>query len=177
MHRILRPSDVAKLAAEYDAAPDCDDECAVLWRKYADFSLTRQAELTEQFTIYLVNVEQPYTHGSLLLADLVKGQYKVPAPTSCPVHPVWDGQSYAASRTWHDIDGHGYSGVGFTLDEEIKTFQAQATILREWGREELIPVVFSDTMQQLCSTLVHHSFAPQKVALTEMERLLERCLA
>lgn len=174
---ILRPRDVHLLAEEYDNAPDMEEEHATLWQEYAVFSLDRQRVLSANFLIVMVPVSDPYGHGSELLADLVRGHYRVPAPGACPVHPVWDSSAFAASRTWHDIDGHGMSGVGFQIDEEIKTFCAQAEILRLAGREDLIPVVFSDTMQQLCSTLFNHAFAPQKVVRTEHERLIERCLA
>lgn len=173
----LRPRDVLMLANEYDAAPVADESCTPKWERYAAFAMNRQRVLAGGFTIYLVSVSDPYSHGSELLADLVRGQYKVPAPVACPAHPLWDGAQFAASRTWHDIEGHGFSGVGFTLDEELATFRRQSEQLRDAGLEDLICVVFSDTMQQLASTLVNHRFAPQKVVLTEHERLIERCLA
>lgn len=175
---VLRPSDVERLAREYDNAPDVADPALLaLWEEYALFALERQRLLAGEFNIQLVNVDDPYNHGSQLLADLVRRHYKVPAPVACPGHPAWDGVRYAAARTWHDIAGHGYGGVGFTLHEEIKTYQLQAEELRAAGREHLIVVVFSDTMQQLCSTITNHAFAPQKVVCTEFTRLLERCLA
>lgn len=172
----LRPRDLIVLANEYDAARDADESLSPKWERYSAFALNRQRVLAGGFTIYLVNVSNPYAHGSELLADLVQGNYKVPAPLACPVHPVWDGSQFGAARTWHDIEGHGFSGVGFTLDEEIKTFQRQATMLEAAGLADLICVVFSDTMQQLASTLVNHRFAPQKVVLTEYEKLIARCL-
>lgn len=180
--RLLLPRDVRALAIEYDAAPDLpiDAEgaalCRALWEEYRAFSLDRQAELADDFNILLVNLEMPYNNGRELLADLVAGTYKVPAPHACPVHPEWDGVGYAASRTWHDIDGHGYGGAYFDLEGELVTVRMQAEVLREAGREHLVCVVFSDTMQQLCSTLYNHRFAPQKVVLTEHEKLIERVL-
>lgn len=179
--RLILPKDVRALAAEYDAAPDLPEgndgeHCEALWIEYRSFSLDRQAELADQFEIVLVNVSDPYAHGRELLADLVSGRYKVPAPHACPVHPEWDSTGFAASRTWHDIDGHGFSGSYFDLDGEIATVKAQAAVLRDAGLEHLVCVVFSDTMQQLCSTLINHKFAPQKVVLTEHRRILERIL-
>lgn len=176
--RPLRPSDVARLAAEYDAAPDIadPDTCPPLWMQYSAYALDRQRNLADQFTIYFVSVSDPYGHGSELLSDLVQGRYKVPAPTACPPHPTWDGAAYSASRTWHDIEGHGFTGGGFTLDEEVRTFRQQAEQLRAASLEELICVVFSDTLQQLASTLFNRRFAPQKVVLTEHSKLIERCL-
>lgn len=169
----LRPRDVRLLAAEYDAAPSLDPHCTQLWQDFAVWALERQATLADQFTIRLVNVSDPYSHGRELLADLIRRDYQVPAPHACPVHPIWDGQAFAASRTVHDLDGHGSAGSYFDLEGEILTVQRQAEITPE----QFMPVVFSDTMQQLCSTLVNHQFAPQKVVLTEYERLLERCLS
>lgn len=179
--RILLPREVRALADEYDNAPPVPEgpeaeRCIALWREYRAFSLDRQAELADAFNIILVNVENPYDHGRSLLADLVAGQYRVPAPHACPTHPEWDTAGFAASRTWHDIDGHGYGGVYFDLEGELITVRLQAEVLRDAGMEHLVCVVFSDTMQQLCSTLANHRFAPQKVALTEHERLMERVL-
>lgn len=175
---ILRPSDVARLASEYDAAPDIADPALLaLWEEYALYALQRQHDLTRDFMVQLVPISDPYANGSQLLADLVRRHYQVPAPTACPGHPAWDGVRYAAARTWHDIAGHGYGGVGFTLHEEVRTYQLQAEELRNAGKEHLIVVVFSDTMQQLCSTVYNHAFAPQKVVCTEFTRLLERCLS
>jgi hypothetical protein len=174
----LRRVDVERLAHEYDNAPDVADECLLpLWEEYALFALERQRQLVDEFEVQLVSVADPYKHGSNLLADLVRRHYKVPAPTACPGHPAWDGVRYAAARTWHDIAGHGYGGVGFTLEEEIQTYRLQADELCVAGKEHLVVVVFSDTMQQLCSTLFNHAFAPQKVVCTEFTRLLERCLS
>lgn len=180
--RPITPKDIKALALEYDAAPDVPVDpaeaaaCAELWLEYRAFSLDRQAELADAFNILLVNVADPYHNGRELLADLVSGQYKVPAPHACPVHPEWDGVGFAAARTWHDIDGHGYGGAYFDLDGELITVKLQAEVLREAGREHLVCVVFSDTMQQLCSTLYNHRFADQKMTRTEYERLIERVL-
>lgn len=173
----LRPREVRLLAAEYDAAPSLDEAAVSLWEKYRTYTLLRQAELADSFNIHLVSEQDPYTHGRQLLADLVGRAYKVPAPAACPVHPLWDGQGFGASRTVHDIDGHGAAGSYFDLEGEILTLCEQAERLRAAGLEYLIPVVFSDTMQQLCSTLVNRSFAPQKVVVTEYDYLIERCLS
>lgn len=173
----LRPRDVRNIAREYDAASDIADPSLVpLWCEYADLMVAEMANQADRFVMRIVNSDMPYNNGAELLRDLVARRYKVPASTTCPVHPVWDGVRFAASRAVHDITGHGAAGTDFTLGGEIPTFHMQAQWLRDRGREDLICVVFSDTMQQLCSTLFNHRFAPQKVTLTEYERCLERCL-
>lgn len=177
MVQALRPRDVRLFAAEYDAAPDCDPSLVPLWDEYRQYTLLRQAELADRFNIHLVSEQDPYHHGRELLADLIDRKYKVPAPAACPVHPSWDGQGYGASRTVHDIDGHGAAGSYFDLEGELYTVKEQAELLRAHKKEHLIVVVFSDTMQQLCSTLVNRRFAPQKVVLTEHTHLIDRCLS
>lgn len=174
----LRPRDVAELAAQYEAAPAVADKSLVpLWQDYGHLMLSYQASLADDFYIRIVNDENPYANGAHLLRDLIARKYRVPAPHACPVHPVWDGQTFAAARTVHDLTGHGASGTDFTLPGEIPTFHQQAEWLRCVGREDLIVVVFSDTLQQLCNTLAHHRFAPQKVVVPEDDRCLERCLS
>lgn len=168
----LRPRDVRDLAAEYDEAPEYDHSLKTLWEEYAIHMLQRQAELADYFDLTLVNKADPYANGRELLSDLVDDHYMIPAPTACPDHPEWDGVRYAASRTVHDIDGHGAAGSHFDLEGEIYTVRKQIKHLPE----HLWCVTFSDTMMQLCSTLTNHVFAPQKVVVTSHERLFERCV-
>lgn len=152
----LDPGFISVLGSYYDAGPVVDQGAVELWTAYGYFACRRVAELGHELSITTSNVDPYDGDAHLLIEECDLGQYR--AWTGIAPHPIWGETVNLACRTVHDIDGHWRSRGDFTWEGECAAIveQARHTPVEFW------PVIFSDTVLQLASTLSNHQFAPQK---------------
>lgn len=156
----LQPFGLADLARKYDEAPSIvTPEAHELWTRAGEFFTARAEQLAESFDITRWETGQPYANGDEQIADLDKGRFTVTAEFSD--HPVWDVDTNVAFRICHDIEGHYYARSGFDLQGEVDAYVTQALHVPA----EFEPVLWSESILQLASTLVNGRFPAQKVVL------------
>ena len=149
-----------QLARQYDKAPvEPSRRARALWTKAGEYFVARAETLGERFDIWRWETGQPYDNGAEQLADLDKGRFIVTAEHS--EHPIWDVDTNVAFRICHDIDGHYAARSGFDLLGEVEAYTCQTLITPAVFE----PVLWSESILQLASTLVNGSFPVQKAVL------------